>query len=172
MSHKCYKCGKSLSSQQALNYHLTSRSCTSNHDVKQNHQLEKLMKESIIHVICNENSTILSIQRRNSRLRDVEYIGYSVYDFIINISYKYTFARNHIDTLLQTNDSFHNFFVNDITQKSRTCLRTVLFRDDKKLHVFQFKHEAGDLEHINNMSPVHIKSEVRSIDRPRQKSMF
>lgn len=149
MGHKCYKCGKILSSQQALAYHSTSRSCVSSSN-DDDSQLEKLISSSITHIICNEACVIISIK---GTVRDVEYIGHPIYDFLNTMRHKYCFARKHIDVLLQSDDSICNFFVNDITGKRLKTLRTVLYKgEDKKMHVFQFKQEAGDLHMINDMA--------------------
>lgn len=144
MSHVCYTCGKNLSSQQALNYH-TSRSCKKT--VNECDTLTKLSKTCHIHITCQTNGTITAIV---GDVRDVEYIGFLVYAFLSDISHQYCFAMHHIRALTnEDNQSCHNFFVNDITKKTCKLLRTVILKVDKKMHVFQFKHDGGDLKNIH-----------------------
>lgn len=142
MSHKCSKCGKMLSSLQALNYHMTSKSC--NGKIQQFTRFSKLSRDSKTHIVCNLNGTIHSITTDSKDLNEIEYIGYPVYSLMKTVSDKYCFSRHHIDTLLNIDEGCHNFFVNDLSKVTEDKMRTVIFKEsDSKIHVFQFEMKEG-----------------------------
>ena len=138
MSHKCSKCGKCLSSLQALNYHVSSKSC--NGTRQQFPRFSKLSRDSKLHIVCNLNGIIHSINTVSNDINDIEHIGHPIYSLIDTVDDKYCFSRHHIDTLLNVDEGCHNFFVSDLSEVSDEKLRTVIFKEsDSKIHVFQFE---------------------------------
>ena len=138
MSHKCSKCGKMLSSLQALNYHMTSKSC--NGKTQLFPRFTKLSKDSKIHVICNLNGTVLSITDQSKEVDEIQYIGHPIYSMLNTTNDKYCFSRHHIDTLLNVDEGCNNFFVSDLSNESKDKMRTVIFKENEcKIHIFQFE---------------------------------
>lgn len=138
MSHKCTKCGKMLSSLQALNYHMSSKSC--NGKIQQFPRFSKLARESRIHIVCNLNGTIHSITGESKEFSEIEFIGYPIYSLMKTTDDKYCFSRHHIDTLLNTDEGCHNFFVMDLSNRTQDKMRTVILKEsESKIHVFQFE---------------------------------
>ena len=144
----CYKCGKKLSSQQALNYHVSSKSCSKNNIMEYEKPIHKtistLATECESHIICKTNGTITSISSKHNHALDiVEYLGISIYMCFFDISNKCRFAMAHIQALSSNNeDTIHNVIVNDLTDGMMNLKRTVILKDGNELHIFQFKiHE-------------------------------
>lgn len=164
MSHKCFTCGKVLSSQQALNYHSTSKSCTKQESTHSSSSHSNLIRSSQTHIICNSNGVIVSVSKPQE-IRHAEYIGYSIYDFLNSLEYKYSFSRNHIDALLNNDNSYHNFFINDIVIRTTKLVRTLITRDgEKKIHIFQFPFQEGDLKEINKLCGYSPGIQIRSAE--------
>lgn len=148
----CQKCGRILSSQQALNYHLTSKSCK-NTSVASDPILMKLTVSCQTHIKCTLDGVIMSVinKRDIKSFREVEHIGFSIYSFIKE-SQRFPFSMEHIKALTNRNETIHNCFVNDLLGGDKK-FRTIIYMTDI-LNVFQFKHSAGDLHLINDSSPV------------------
>ena len=146
MSHKCLKCGKTLSSQQSLNYHLSSKTCKTNTSGfrldDQNKLMTKLSNMCETLVTCKYDGTIISFSNKSSLICDLNYMGTSIYTYLHDESSKLEFALQHVKLLSRGDESINNFFTSDIISNKRK-LRTVLFKNDDKMIVFQFINDDG-----------------------------
>jgi len=98
---KCNRCGKDLSTQQALQTHMKSRSC-----VQRTNSDEKLHHESYAIIECSNDGKILGIEKKSFGLspspRMMNVTGKYFYDILHeDIEKKYDMARLHINLLAQ-----------------------------------------------------------------------
>ena len=123
---------------------MSSKSC--NGKVQQLPRFSKLDRDSKIHIVCNLNGTIHSINTSSKDLNEIEYIGYPIYSLMETINDKYCFSRHHIDTLLNVDENIcHNFFVN-LSKITDEKMRTVIFKEsDSNIHVFQFESKENKI---------------------------
>ena len=108
MPFVCFKCGKELSTNQALQKHMKSSRC-----IPRTSSDDKLFRESYAVIECNLEGMILEIDKKSFQLSPSPKLstitGKSFYELIVDDTQKrYDVARTHI-SLLTTPDAVMRF---------------------------------------------------------------
>ena len=114
----CSRCKKTLSSRQALQYHMNSNKC-----IAKSSSYDKMLNESEITIHCTLDGYINDYHKKGTPLRSSSIIGKSLYDSIDD-SCKYVMSLKHIQALSHVGDVCR---LESVTINGLLCRHSMMF---------------------------------------------
>jgi hypothetical protein len=156
MSNKCYKCGKDMSSKQALAYHMTSRSCVSEIVIDECKVCcRKLEERCSDYLISTLQGQIVSVIKSNNSYKDVKhhFEGNCIYEYV-HSNLRFSFSREHITLLTGEEGAMRKMYVNNfnslLSASTKVC-STFMVKRNQNLHIFQNRLTEFDLRTVNDL---------------------